>query len=107
MKLSASILTIALLGTAPFQCAHDPDASEHAHDTPSEALWTLSEQFKANGENQARTETLRMIVDRYPTSREADQAREALGQTGGSTTPPASTSASTPTTTSGTPPTTP
>ena len=84
MKLSASILTIALLGTAPFQCAHDPDASEHAHDTPSEALWTLSEQFKANGETQARNETLRMIVDRYPTSREADQAREALGQTGGS-----------------------
>lgn len=104
MKLSASILTIALLGTAPFQCAHDPDASEHAHDTPSEALWTLSEQFKANGETQARNETLRMIVDRYPTSREADQAREALGSTGGGT---AATGTGTTATTSGTPPTTP
>lgn len=48
-------------------------------DSPSEALFELSERFHAEGNDAARRTTLETIVDRYPSSREAATAQEILG----------------------------
>lgn len=47
-------------------------------DSPSEALFELSERFEAEGNTAARRTTLETIVDRYPSSREAAIAQEIL-----------------------------
>lgn len=47
-------------------------------DSPSEALFELSERFEAEGNTAARRTTLETIVDRYPSSREAAIATEIL-----------------------------
>jgi hypothetical protein len=78
MKLSVAILTLALFGTAPFQCASDPDPNRRIEDTPAEALWTLSERFRSEGNDAARRTTLQQLVDQYPNSREAERARLVL-----------------------------
>ena len=76
--LAAPLLTFALLGTAPFQCASDPDPNRRIEDTPAEALWGLSEKFRASGNEAARRDTLTHIVETYPNSREARRAALAL-----------------------------
>lgn len=83
MKAALLVLALSFLG-APFQCASDPDPARRMEDTPSEALWNLAERFEAEGQTEARRETLEAIARDYPNSREAARAREALGQGGGS-----------------------
>lgn len=78
MKLSTTLLTFSLLGTAPFQCATHDDPSTRIEDTPAEALWNLSERFRADGNDAARRTTLEQLVEQYPGSREAQRARLVL-----------------------------
>ncbi len=79
MKLSTALLTFALLGTAPFQCSSGAeDPSERTDDTASEALWSLGERFRAEGNEAARRTTLQQLVEQYPGSREAERARLVL-----------------------------
>lgn len=68
---------------APFQCASKPDPDQRMEDTAPEALWELSERFEVEGEQHARIETLRQIVQRYPKSRYAERARIELKGHGG------------------------
>ncbi|MCB9599493.1 MAG: hypothetical protein H6720_03905 [Sandaracinus sp.] len=63
---------------APFQCASDPDPNRRIEDTPAEALWRLAERFEADGDTDARRVALQEIVERYPSSAEAERARRAL-----------------------------
>ncbi|HJL01440.1 MAG TPA: hypothetical protein RMH85_08595 [Polyangiaceae bacterium LLY-WYZ-15_(1-7)] len=74
----ARLALVAALGTAPFQCASDPDPERRLEDTPAEALWLLAERFREEGDAEARRTTLEQLVERYPTSREAERARLAL-----------------------------
>lgn len=67
-----------VLGLAPFQCASDPDPSRRLEDTPAEALWSLAERFRAQGDEDARRVALAELVERYPTSAEAQRARLVL-----------------------------
>ena len=69
---------LLLVLSAPFQCASDPDPNRRLEDTPSEALWRLAERFEASGDEDARRMTLEELVERYPGSREAARAEEAL-----------------------------
>lgn len=78
MKPVVALLFTLVLGTAPFQCANDPDENTRLEDTPAEALWNLSEHFRERGMTDARNDTLRQIVDQYPSSREAHQAQMVL-----------------------------
>lgn len=78
MKLTTALLTLSLLGTAPFQCASDPNPEHRTDDTASEALWSLSERFRAEGNDAARRSTLEELVERYPNAREAERARLVL-----------------------------
>jgi hypothetical protein len=74
---------VSLFGTAPFQCAREPDPSHRREDTAGDALWALAEKFKAEHNDAAAKETLRFLVDKYPSNRHAAAAREELGLDGG------------------------
>lgn len=76
----ARLALTLLLARAPFQCASDPDPNRRLEDTPSEALWRLAERFEADGDPEAREVALREILERYPSSAEAERARRALGE---------------------------
>lgn len=76
--LSAAFVLTLFLGGAPFQCGTGEDHGRELQDTPSEALWQLSETFREQGDEHARRVTLERLIERYPTSREAERAQLAL-----------------------------
>ena len=83
MVLRALALCFAALALAPFQCARDPDPEKAIEDDPAEALYGLAGRFAKAGNRPARRDTLRYIVERYPTSRFAELAKddlEAMGE---------------------------
>jgi hypothetical protein len=75
---SALVLSVAL-GGAPMQCGTDPDPSMALEETPGEALYQLAEKFKSEGNDKAWRQTLEHLVERYPSSRFAERARQELG----------------------------
>lgn len=78
-------LVLALaLSIAPYQCGSKAtDPARQQEETPGDALWQLAEQFRANGDEKARRETLEFLLARYPSSRFAPAAREELGADAG------------------------
>jgi len=79
---AAAAALLGALSTAPMQCARDPGPDKAMEDEPGEALYGLAEQFRAKGDKDARVATLRYLVNRFPSSRFAEMARqdlEALG----------------------------
>ncbi|HVU02160.1 MAG TPA: hypothetical protein VHE30_10420 [Polyangiaceae bacterium] len=82
MRLSA-ILLLAAFSQAPLQCSHEEDPALRKYETPPEALYDLAERFKAKGETAAHRDTLRYLVERYPSSRFAVRAKEELGAVDG------------------------
>jgi hypothetical protein len=79
LRWGAPLLFAAALG-APMQCARKPPPDQRIEDDPAEALYTLAEKFKAEGNAPARAETLRFLMSRYPTSRFTQAARVELGE---------------------------
>ena len=80
--LAAGALLSALtgaLGSAPFQCARAPETDTRREDTPGEALYALAHKFKAENNAIAAKETLKYLVEHYPSSRYATAARDELG----------------------------
>ncbi|AUX43775.1 hypothetical protein SOCE26_052300 [Sorangium cellulosum] len=80
-----SIAVLAAVANAPYQCASDVGPERQLVEEPSEVLYDLAERFKASGDGRAYADTLRFLVDRYPSSRFAQMARrdlEALGDAG-------------------------
>jgi hypothetical protein len=78
-RFIAPLLLAAAL-TAPFQCARKPPPEQRTEDEAAEVLYTLAEKFKAEGNQPARAETLRFLMERYPASRFAQTARVDLGE---------------------------
>ena len=78
VKLLIVTLFALVMGSAPFQCAADPDPERRMTDSPAEALFGLSERFEAEGNEGARRTTLETIIERYPSSSEARRAREEI-----------------------------
>jgi hypothetical protein len=76
-------LAAVLLATAPLQCGHTPEAELQEDETPGDALWRLAQKFRDAHDVGAERTTLRYLVERYPASRWAGQARDALAQLGG------------------------
>lgn len=74
---------VGALGLAPLQCGKDPDPSLRMEDSAGDALWNLAEDFQAKGNPEARKETLRFLVDHYPSNRHVAAAREELGGSAG------------------------
>ena len=65
---------------APLQCSRDPDPNQRREDTAGDALWGLAQDQRARHEDAAARETLRYLVDRYPSSRYAEAARAELAR---------------------------
>lgn len=81
MIRSALALSVGLTlasGSAPLQCASRPPPELAHEDSPAEALWTLAERFDAQHNPDARRATLAFLVERYPSSRHAQRARDLL-----------------------------
>ncbi len=76
-------LLLAASLSAPVQCGSKPRPELRMEEEPAEALYKLAERFGAQGDKKARAETLRFIVERYPTSRFAQAAKLDLEQLGG------------------------
>jgi len=77
------LAALAGLGHAPLQCSRSPDPELRREDTAGDALWDLAEDFRAKGNAAAAHETLRFLVERYPSNRHVPAARAALGETAG------------------------
>jgi outer membrane protein assembly factor BamD (BamD/ComL family) len=82
MRALVALSLLVALARAPMQCASRRPAELEREESPGEALWLLSERFAAQGNTAAREATLRFLVERYPSSRFAVQAREALQSSG-------------------------
>src|SRR5690606_12111941 len=80
MNALSFVLAISLLSLAHFQCGSKPsdDPDLAVEENPSRALWTLSERFRKEGNEEARRTTLAVILEEYPRSREAERARMVL-----------------------------
>jgi hypothetical protein len=83
MMLARVALGAVLLATAPIQCGHTPDAELREDETPGDALWRLAQRFHDAHDAAAERETLRYLVDRYPSSRWVGPARDELAHLGG------------------------
>lgn len=90
--MKTALLLAAAVLLAPMQCASKADPSLRHEDTPGDALWDLSEDFRAKGNTAAADDTLRFLLEKYPSSRFASAAREKLG--GKAAPPPPAPSAS-------------
>jgi outer membrane protein assembly factor BamD (BamD/ComL family) len=78
--LAVGLLAVGALASAPIQCKRDPDPNLRMEDTAGDALWDLSQKFKAEGNTDAARATLKYLVDKYPSSRHAGAAKEELAQ---------------------------
>jgi outer membrane protein assembly factor BamD (BamD/ComL family) len=65
---------------APLQCGSGHDRPHE--DSAGDALYNLAQDFRAKGNEQAAKETLRYLVEHYPSNRHAPEARAELGETG-------------------------
>ncbi len=78
MRIAATSALAAVLSGAPLQCRHDPDPSVRREDSAGDALYALAEDFRAKGNDAAATDTLRFLVQRYPSNRHVPAARAEL-----------------------------
>ncbi len=82
IRLVSAGAIVAMLGGAPLQCRHDPDPSVRREDSAGDALYALAEDFRARGNDDAAKQTLRFLVERYPSNRHVPAAREELDRGG-------------------------
>jgi len=79
--ITAGVL-VAALGNAPLQCSKSRDPDLRREDSAGDALYALAQDFRAKGNEQAATDTLRFLVEHYPSNRHVPSAREELAATG-------------------------
>jgi len=78
MKIIAAGALLAALGTAPMQCRHDPDPNLRREDSAGDALYALAQDFHAKGNDEASKQTLRYLVEHYPSNRHVPAAKAEL-----------------------------
>lgn len=79
IRLIGTGLLVAFLG-APLQCGSGSDMPRE--DSAGDALYNLAQDFRAKGNEQAAKDTLRFLVEHYPSNRHVPAAREELGENG-------------------------
>lgn len=82
MKLGAAALLIGTLGLggAPLQCGSGSEPAVRREDSAGDALYGLAQDFRAKGNEAAARDTLRYLVDHYPSNRHVPAARAELGE---------------------------
>jgi hypothetical protein len=70
---------LASLGGAPLQCGsgHE-DPALRMNDSPGDALWALAMDFRAKGNEEAARQTMRFLVEKYPSNRHVTEAKFEL-----------------------------
>ncbi len=71
------VAALSALGGAPLQCGHGGSDVTHEDDA-GDALDALAMDFRAKGNEEAAKQTLRFLVERYPSTRHVPAAREEL-----------------------------
>jgi hypothetical protein len=89
MRIVAAGALLATLGSAPLQCRHDPDPNLRREDSAGDALYALAQDFRAKGNEESAKQTLRFLVERYPSNRHVPAARAELDGTGSPSPAPA------------------
>jgi len=70
----------AALGGAPLQCGGGhSDPALRTEDSAGDALWKLAMDFRAKGNEDACKQTLRFLVEHYPSNRHVPAAKIELG----------------------------
>ena len=77
-RLVGAGLIVASVGGAPLQCGSGPDPGLRLEDTAGDALWALAQEFRAKGNEQAARETLRYLIEHYPSNRHVPAAKAEL-----------------------------
>ncbi|MBX3207083.1 MAG: hypothetical protein KF764_18700 [Labilithrix sp.] len=78
---------VAALGGAPFQCGSTSNPEHRREDSAGDALYALAMDFRAKGNEPAARDTLRYLVEHYPSNRHVPAAREELGEGSGAPAP--------------------
>ncbi len=76
---AAGILATSIAG-APFQCGSSNRPDVRAEDSAGDALFELAMDFRAKGNEAAARETLRYLVEHYPSNRRSPAARAELAE---------------------------
>jgi outer membrane protein assembly factor BamD (BamD/ComL family) len=84
LRLAVASVASAALSLAPFQCGHDPDPNVRREDTAGDALWALAQDFRARHDEAAAKDTLKFLIEKYPSSRHTPAAKEELAALSGS-----------------------
>jgi Tfp pilus assembly protein PilF len=74
--LGAGLLALSL--GAPLQCGSGSDPAVRREDSAGDALYNLAQDFRAKGNEAAARDTLRYLVQHYPSNRHAPAARAEL-----------------------------
>jgi hypothetical protein len=82
MRIVAASALLAALGSAPLQCRHDPDPNLRREDSAGDALYALAQDFRAKGNEDSAKQTLRFLIERYPSNRHVPAAKAELEGTG-------------------------
>jgi TolA-binding protein len=79
IRVLAAGALLAALGNAPLQCGHGSDSKLRTEDDAGDALYALALDFRAHGDEQGAKQTLRFLVEHYPSNRHVPEARAELG----------------------------
>lgn len=79
MRIIAAGALLAALGNAPLQCGHGSDSKLRTEDDAGDALYALAQDFRAHGDEAGAKQTLRFLVEHYPSNRHVPEARSELG----------------------------
>ena len=78
-RLACAGMVVASLSGAPLQCGGGSSPDVRREDSAGDALYALAMDFRAKGNEQAAKDTLRYLVEHYPSNRHVPAAREELG----------------------------
>lgn len=79
--LAAGILALSLGAAAPYQCGGGGSDSGKPTPNDGDALYDLAQDFHAKGNEEAAKQTLRYLVEHFPSNRHVPAARAELGET--------------------------
>jgi len=74
-----ALAAVISASTAPLQCGGGGDPSLRHEDDAGDALWNLAMDFRQKGNEDAAKQTLRYLVDHYPSNRHVPEAKAELG----------------------------
>ncbi|MBX3231588.1 MAG: hypothetical protein KIT84_23830 [Labilithrix sp.] len=78
--LVAGALALSIGTTAPFQCGGGGYESGKPTPNDGDALYDLAQDFHAKGNEEAAKQTLRYLVEHFPSNRHVPAARAELGE---------------------------